>query len=416
MKVLIIGNGGREHAMCLKISESDKVDKIFCAPGNGGTFFQDKCENINIVDIDKLIEFVKENKVDLTVVGPEQTLTEGIVDKFKAENLRILGPSKKAAALEGSKSYSKEFMKKYGIKTADYAVFEDIEKAKSYLKTSKYPIVIKADGLAAGKGVAIVESEEDAFNILEEFMIKDKFKGSGKKIVVEEFLEGVEASILSICDGETIIPFMSSKDHKNIFDENKGPNTGGMGTISPNPYCTKEVLDSFNEEILKPTLKGIKEENLDFIGFIFFGLMINEKGVYLLEYNARLGDPETQVVLPLMESDFLDLIENALDKNLKNTNITWKDEKSCCIVAASYGYPLSYNVGYEIKGLEKIKNNVFIAGAKEKQGKVVTTGGRVLGVTGCGKTLEDAIKKAYENIGKINFTGMYYRKDIGKIY
>lgn len=414
MKILVIGSGGREHAIAFKISKNPSVHKIFCAPGNGCTALENKCENIEESSIDNLLNFAKDNLIDLTIVGPEVPLTEGIVDVFKENNLKIFGPGKKAAMLEGSKAYSKEFMKKYNVKTAEYEVFEDKENAITYLEKSEYPIVIKADGLAAGKGVVICEDFKEAKDVVEDFMVNDRFNGAGKKIVIEEFLEGPEASILSIIDGETIIPFISSKDHKQIYDGNLGPNTGGMGAIAPNPYCTKEVLKEFDENILKPTLKGIKSENLDFKGIIFFGIMITKKGPYLLEYNVRMGDPETQVVLPLMKTDFLELILESLKGNLKNSTVEWKDGYSTCVVAASKGYPKSYDKGFNI-GIPKPLEGVFGAGVKEEKGILKTNGGRVLCTQAFGKSLKESIDAAYGKMKKIDFQGIYYRKDIGKI-
>lgn len=414
MKVLVIGAGGREHAIVSKILENPTVKVVYCAPGNGGTGREDKCKNINIKEIHELLEFAIENKVDITIVGSEELLVKGIVDKFKEKGLEILGPSEKAAKLEGSKAYSKEFMKKYGIKTAAYEVFESESEAIEYLKNCEYPIVIKADGLAAGKGVVICNNFEDAKNSINDFMVVDIFKGSGKKIVIEEFLQGVEASILSITDGKVIIPFISSKDHKQIFDGDKGPNTGGMGVIAPNPYCSKEVLDEFKKHILGPTLKGIQAEAMDYTGIIFFGIMITKKGVYLIEYNVRLGDPETQAVLPLMKSDFIELVLSALDSELVNFNLEWKAGHSCCVIAASKGYPSIYDTGFEIRELDKLDGKLFIAGAKEEVGIMRTAGGRVLGITGFGETLEKAREMAYVDMGKIEFDGMYYRRDIGK--
>lgn len=414
MNILLIGSGGREHALAWKMAQNSKVEKIYCAPGNGGTAKENKCENVNLNKIDELLKFAKENKIELTVVGPEVPLVDGIVDEFKKEGLKIFGPSKYAAGLEGSKSFSKDFMKKYNVKTAEYAVFENAEASIDYLKTCSYPIVIKADGLAAGKGVVICEKYEEAEETIKSFMVDDVFKGSGKKVVIEEFLRGVEASILSITDGTTILPFVSSKDHKQIFDDNKGPNTGGMGAIAPNPYCTKEVLESFNEEILKATLHGIQEEKMDFTGIIFFGIMITEKGVYLLEYNVRMGDPETQAVLCLMESDLVDLIEAALSKKLTEFDLKWHDGNACCVVAASKGYPGKYPTGFEITGIEDVDNKVFCAGVSLENGVYKTNGGRVLCASARGNSLDEAIEKAYADIEKVKFDGIYYRKDIGK--
>lgn len=413
MKVLVIGSGGREHATVWKVSQSPLVDKIYCAPGNGGTDKEEKCENVNIEKIDELLEFAKKENIDLTIVGPEATLVEGIVDKFKENGLKIFGPSKKAAQLEGSKSFSKNFMKKYGVKTAEYEVFYKAEDALEYLKTCPYPTVIKADGLAAGKGVVICQNEEEAKNAIHEFMVKDIFKGAGQKIVIEEFLDGVEASILSITDGKTIIPFISSKDHKQIFDGDKGPNTGGMGVIAPNFYCSDEVLEGFQRDILEPTLEGIKKEELDYVGTVFFGVMITKKGVYLLEYNVRMGDPETQAVLSLMESDYVDLILKAIEGELDNCTVNWKSGHACCVTAVSKGYPGDYEKGFKISGMDKVGCKVFIAGAKEEDGELITSGGRVLNIVSTGSTLEEAREKAYSEIKKVEFEGIYYRTDIG---
>lgn len=415
MKILLIGSGGREHALAWKIAKNDRVEKIFVAPGNGGTARESKCENVNITEIDELLEFALEQCIDLTVVGPEDPLTKGIVDKFKMKGLKIFGPSEKAAMLEGSKSFSKDFMKKYGVKTAEYEVFYDVDKALAYLENCPYPTVVKADGLAAGKGVAICENKMEAIDAVKSFMVDDIFNGAGQKIVIEEFLEGVEASILSITDGETIIPFISAKDHKQIFDGGKGPNTGGMGVLAPNPYVTEEVLKDFEEKIMNRTLAGIKEEGFDYKGIIFFGLMITKKGSYLLEYNVRMGDPETQSVLNLMESDLLDLIESALIENLKNTEVKWKNGACVNVVLASKGYPASYPKGYEIIIEDEIRDKVFLAGAKLEDDVLKTNGGRVLSVVGVGETVEKAREDAYKAIEKVEFKDKYYRSDIGVI-
>lgn len=415
MKILLIGSGGREHALAWKLAKNERVEKIFVAPGNGGTARESKCENVNITEIDELLEFALEQCIDLTVVGPEDPLTKGIVDKFKMKGLKIFGPSEKAAMLEGSKSFSKDFMKKYGVKTAEYEIFYDVDKALAYLESCPYPTVVKADGLAAGKGVAICENKREAIDAVKSFMVDDIFNGAGQKIVIEEFLEGVEASILSITDGETIIPFISAKDHKQIFDGGKGPNTGGMGVLAPNPYVTKEILKDFEEKIMNRTLAGIKEEGFDYKGIIFFGLMITKKGSYLLEYNVRMGDPETQSVLNLMESDLLDLIEASLIQNLKNTEVKWKNGACVNVVLASKGYPASYPKGYEIIIEDEIKDKVFLAGAKLEDDVLKTNGGRVLSVVGVGETVEKAREDAYKAIEKVEFKDKYYRSDIGLI-
>lgn len=415
MKILVIGNGGREHAIAWKMALSPIVDKIYCAPGNGGTHLENKCVNVNLDTIDELLTFAKEENVDLTFVGPEAKLVEGIVDVFKENGLKIFGPSKAAAELEGSKAFAKEFMKKYGVKTAAYEVFDRVEEALDYTEKCPYPIVIKADGLAAGKGVVICATAEEAQNTLKDFMVNDVFKGSGKKVVMEEFLDGVEASILSVTDGNVIVPFISAKDHKQIFDEDKGPNTGGMGAIVPNPYCNESVLKEFNETMLKPTLCGIKEEHMDYCGVIFFGLMITKKGTYLLEYNVRMGDPETQAVLSLLESDFTEIVLAAIDGKLKDVEIKWKKGGACCVVLASKGYPGSYDTG-KVIDIKEAENKVFVAGAKYEDDSLKTSGGRVMSIVSTGDTVEEAIKNTYADIKNVSFDGMYFRKDIGTLY
>lgn len=413
MKILLVGAGGRESAIAFKIAQNERVEKIYVAPGNGGTATYEKCENINLTNIDELLAFAKNNNIDLTIVGPEEPLTNGIVDKFKNEGLKIFGPDKKGAELEGSKSFSKDFMKKYGVNTAEYEVFYDHKKAKEYLKCCNYPIVIKADGLAAGKGVVICEEKETALETIDLFMVNDLFKGAGKKVVIEEFLEGIEASILSITDGKNIIPFLSAKDHKQIFDGNKGPNTGGMGVVCPNPYVTEEVLKEFYENIMDKTLVGIQKENMDFKGIIFFGIMITKNGVKLLEYNVRMGDPETQSVLTLMKTDLLDLIEKSIEGKLENVKVEWEEGYCVNVVLSSKGYPGKAEIGYEINIENKEMNNLFIAGAKLENEKLITTGGRVLSVVGKGSTLEKAKENAYKIKEKVNFFGCYCRSDIG---
>ena len=413
---MIVGSGGREHALAWKIAQNSSVSKIYCAPGNGGTHEEEKCENINLKTIDEMYDFAKKEAIDITFVGPEGYLVDGIVDKFKSGGLRIFGPSQEAAQLEGSKIYSKKFMQKYGIRTAACETFEDRQKALDYLKTCPYPAVVKADGLAAGKGVVICGDFAEAENTINDFMVNDIFHGSGKKLVIEEFLDGVEASILSITDGESIIPFISAKDHKNIFDQDKGPNTGGMGAIAPNPYCTKDVMEAFQTDILEPTLTGFKQEKLDYTGIVFFGLMITKKGVYLLEYNVRMGDPETQVVLPMMKSDLVDIIIAALDKKLSDFQIEWNEGAACCVVAASKGYPADYETGIKINVKPYSDGKVFIAGAEYKDNSLYTAGGRVLCFASNGSTLKEAIDKSYSGMKSVEFDGMYHRNDIGTIY
>lgn len=415
MKLLLVGAGGREHAIAWKLAKSPRVEKIFVAPGNGGTAIEDKCENVNITDIDELIIFAKENNIYLTIVGPEDPLTKGITNKFKAAGLRIFGPDKAGAELEGSKSFSKDFMKKYGVKTAEYAVFTEVNKALTYLDKCSYPTVIKADGLAAGKGVIICFNKDEAIEAINDCMVNDIFNGAGQKIVIEEFLEGVEASILSITDGKTIIPFISGKDHKQIFDGSKGPNTGGMGVLAPNPFVTEEVMKDFEENIMDNTLKGIQAEGFDFKGIIFFGLMITKKGTYLLEYNVRMGDPETQSVLSLMESDLFEVIEAAMEEKLSETLVKWKDEVCINVVLASKGYPGEFVKGYEITVDDSIKDNVFLAGAKLEDGVLKTNGGRVLSVVGTGNTVDEARKDVYKKVELVKFKDSYCRTDIGLV-
>ncbi|OQY42382.1 MAG: phosphoribosylamine--glycine ligase [Fusobacteriia bacterium 4572_74] len=415
MKILIIGSGGREHAIAWKFAQNNKVEKIYVAPGNAGTELLDLCENIDLSNIEEMVEFARKNKIGLTMVGSEELLVEGIVDKFEEKGLIIFGPNKKSAILEGSKAYSKDFMKKYGVKTAAYEIFTDYDSAVKYLDDVEYPTVVKASGLAAGKGVIIAQNKEEAVEAVKDMLLDNKFKQAGAEIVIEEFLVGVEASILSITDGNTIVPFISAKDHKKIGEGETGLNTGGMGVIAPNPYVTSDVMKNFVDDIMTPTLEGLKAEKMKFNGVIFFGLMITEKGIYSLEYNMRLGDPETQAVLPLMENDFLEILEMCIDGNLDKVEMKWKDSFACCVVGVSGGYPVSYNKGYEITGFSNVDDLVFIAGAKLEGNKVLTNGGRVINIVSLGENLETACKNTYNSMGKINFEGLYCRKDIGKI-
>ncbi|CRF34483.1 Phosphoribosylamine--glycine ligase [Brachyspira suanatina] len=416
MKILVIGSGAREHAICNNLLKNEKVSKVYCAPGNAGTAREKNCENVKISTIDEILNFAKKESIDLTIVGSEEMLVYGIVDKFEENGLKIFGPNKQAAILEGSKAYAKDFMKKYGVKTAEYELFTDYNKANEYLNKCSYPIVIKASGLALGKGVLICQDKEEAKNALEDIMVKKIFKDAGNEVVIEEFLEGVEASILSVTDSNIIIPFISAKDHKKVGDNDTGNNTGGMGVISPNPYYTKEAEELFIKDILDPTLKGIKAEKMSFAGIIFFGLMITKKGVYLLEYNVRMGDPETQAVLQLLETDYLSIIESAMKRELSTLNIKWKNKHACCVVMASGGYPASYNKGYKIEGIDKINGQCFIAGAKlDENNNIITDGGRVLNVVNIADSLEEARKLTYADIEKIDFKDKYYRKDIGLI-
>lgn len=372
------------------------------------------CENINATTPEELADFALRKSVDLTIPGSEDLLVAGIADLFKEKNLRVFGPHKDAAKLEGSKSFAKDFMIKYGVKTAAFATFHSVDKALEYLESASFPTVVKADGLAAGKGVIICQNREEAEKAVRDIMIDNCFGEAGRSVVIEEYLTGVEASILSVFDGQNITPFISAKDHKKIGEGETGLNTGGMGVIAPNPYVTDEVFQLFQNHILKPTTKGLIQENLLFPGIIFFGLMINEKGVYLLEYNLRMGDPETQAVLPLLETDFLEIIEKAMGPGLSEKDLQWSGNYSCAVVQASGGYPLSYKKGYEIEGIEP-EDTVYISGAEFRNGKLVTSGGRVLTAVGVASHPEEAKNEAYALMDKIHFIDQYYRKDIGTI-
>ncbi|MDO5089251.1 MAG: phosphoribosylamine--glycine ligase, partial [Leptotrichiaceae bacterium] len=404
MKVLIVGSGGREHAIAWKLSKNKNIEKIFIAPGNAGTYLLPNAESVNLNSINEYVNFAEKNEIALTVVGSEELLVQGIVDEFRKKGLKIFGPDKKSAILEGSKAYAKNFMKKYGIKTAEYEIFDNYAEALKYLdgyNKEKFPVVIKASGLAAGKGVIIAENLKEATDAVTDIMINKKFSTSGDKIIIEEYLSGVEASILSFTDCKTIIPLISAKDHKKVGEGETGLNTGGMGVISPNPYVTDKVFEEFTENIMKPTLKGIQNEGMDFEGVIFFGLMITQKGVYLLEYNMRLGDPETQAVLPLLEMDFYYIIEKSFEKKLDEITIQWKSLHSCCIVVAAGGYPEKYDKGEEISGIlrkEKDDELLFLCGVEKKNDRFITSGGRVLNIIALGNTSEEARKKAYKAI------------------
>lgn len=417
MKVLVIGSGGREHAMIWKLKQSPKVRKIYCAPGNAGIAQLAELVNIKVEDIELLCAFAKNNAIDLTIVGPEVPLVLGIVDRFEEEGLKVFGPNQKGAQLEGSKAFSKDFMIRHHIPTAQYAEFVDIEEAKKALGIYGYPMVIKADGLAAGKGVVIAQNQEEALHALNDMMTEKKFGEAGDKVVIEEFLTGIEASILCFVDGKTIVPMASAQDYKKVFDQDQGPNTGGMGTYSPSFIYDEKLQKEVEEKILIPVIEGFKKDEIDFKGILFIGLMITEKGAKVLEFNVRFGDPETQVVLPRLETDLIEIIESILQGRLKDQKILWKDEKTVCVVLASGGYPESYEKGKAIHGLQEVDEGimVFHAGTKASDNQIFTNGGRVLGVTAYGATIEEARKKAYENVKKIHFEGMHYRKDIGAI-
>lgn len=415
LKVLIIGSGGREHAIAWKLAQDSRIGRIYVAPGNGGTAELERVENLPLTDNRKLCEFARTHDIDLTVVGPEQPLVDGIVDLFEKEGLAIFGADQRAAQLEGSKSHAKAFMQKYGVKTAAYHTFDNMDNALAYLRDSRYPLVVKASGLAAGKGVIICQNRQEAEEAVRGIMGARRFGNAGEEIVIEDFLEGFEASILSFTDCRTILPMLSAKDHKTIGENNTGENTGGMGVVCPHPAFTDTHAQAFRRDILEPTLKGLQAEGHDFAGIIFFGLMINDEGVWLLEYNMRMGDPETQTVLPLMENSLLDPILAAIDRKLAQTTLRWHDRHAVCVVAASGGYPGEYKTGLPIEHLEQARffSQVFIAGAQKNESQYLTSGGRVLNIIGTGATLEEARAAAYGGIGKIRFDGITYRRDIG---
>lgn len=411
-KILIVGNGAREHAIGWKIKQDHPSCELFFAPGNAGT--EQIGKNIVAESNYGLMLFAQQNDIDLTIVGPEAELVEGIVDLFESNQLRIFGPDKRAAKLEGSKAFAKDFMEKYGVRTAFAKSFNNFVDARDYVKElTQFPIVIKASGLAAGKGVIIVHDNFEAETTLRKIMEDKTFGEAGNEVVIEEYLKGVEVSVLSIFNHKEIKTFLPVKDHKKIGKGETGLNTGGMGVVAPNPHFTDEHMKEFEKNILLPTQKGLLAEKMHFAGIIFFGLMITEHGIYLLEYNMRFGDPETEALLPLMENDLVALIDSAIHQ--QDIELKWKNEHACCVVMASGGYPGTYETGFEIRGLNKVDVPVFIAGAREESGKIYTTGGRVLNVVGTGATLEEAREVAYDNIHKINFDYEYYREDIGKI-
>ena len=418
MKILIVGGGGREHAIAWKLAKSPKVEKMYCAPGNAGIAEVAECVNIGVMEFDKLVAFAKEHEIDLTVVAPDDPLAAGAVDAFEAAGLRAFGPRANAAILEGSKAFSKDLMKKYGIPTAAYETFNDPEKALAYLETAKMPIVLKADGLALGKGVLICKDLEEAKAGVRTLMMDKQFGSAGDEIVIEEFMTGREVSVLSFVDGKTIRIMTSAQDHKRAKDGDQGLNTGGMGTFSPSPFYTSQVDAFCKEHIYQKTVDAMKAEGREFKGIIFFGLMLTADGPKVLEYNARFGDPETQVVLPRMKNDLVDLFEACIDGTLDQIDLEFEDNAAVCVVLASAGYPEHYEKGFEIRGLENFKDRdgyyVFHAGSKfDEQGRVVTNGGRVLGVTATGTNLKEARANAYKATEWIDFDNKYMRHDIG---
>ena len=414
MKIMVVGGGGREHAIIKKIKENKDVEKIYALPGNGGMAKDAELVNIGATDIEKAVEFAVENKIDYAVVAPDDPLVLGMVDALEEKGIPCFGPRKNAAIIEGSKVFSKDLMKKYNIPTAQYEVFTDADEALKYVESCPIPTVVKADGLALGKGVIIAMTREEAKNAVVSIMKDKQFGKSGDSIVIEEFLTGPEVSVLSFTDGKTVVPMISSMDHKRAGDNDTGLNTGGMGTVAPNPYYTKAIADECMEKIFLPTIDAMNKEGRTFKGCLYFGLMLTEKGPKVIEYNCRFGDPETQVVLPLLESDLLTVMRAVTDEILADCEVKFSDKSACCVIMASEGYPVKYEKGYEITIPEEVEDNVYVAGAKLENGKLLTNGGRVLGVTKIADTLEQAIALSYNAVEKICFGNAYYRHDIGQ--
>ena len=414
MKVLVVGGGGREHTIIRKLKENKEISQIFALPGNGGMEKDAVCVPIGAKDIAEIVKFAKDNSIDYAVVAPDDPLVLGAVDELNKIGIPCFGPSKAAAIIEGSKIFSKNLMKKYNIPTAEYETFNDVDAALAYLKTAKIPTVIKADGLALGKGVIIAMTREEAVDAVKSMMEDKQFGESGSNIVIEEFLEGPEVSVLSFTDGETVIPMISSMDHKRALDNDEGLNTGGMGTVAPNPYYTDEIAKECMEKIFIPTIRAMKAENRTFKGCLYFGLMITKDGPKVIEYNCRFGDPETQVVLPLLESDLFTVMRATTNETLKDTEVKFSTDSACCVIMASAGYPQKYESGFEINIPDEISKDVFVAGAKTQDGKLLTAGGRVLGVTAVAETLPEAIEGAYKKTQCISFENAFYRKDIGQ--
>jgi len=413
MKFLIIGSGGREHALAWKLAQSDVVSEIFVCPGNGGTENEAKCTNIPSKDYKELVKFAKESSIDMTVVGPELPLVEGLTNMFRRNGLAVIGPSKDGAQLEGSKAFSKNFMLNNGVKTGYFIEFDQYEEAVDFLSECEWPVVVKADGLAAGKGVLICKDFREAKDALEQIMVDKIFGSAGDSVIIEEFIEGKEASILAFVDGRTILPMLSAKDHKQIGDGDTGLNTGGMGVVAPNPWYNSEIEADFTKNILEPTLRGIQKAQWDFRGILFFGVMITESGVFLLEYNVRMGDPETQALLPLLKNDLAEIFQKIHYRELSGYSLEFIEKSACNVVASSGGYPGDYKKGMEISGTNEISVPLFISGAEKKDGKLLTKSGRVLSVTALADTLSKASDLAYSEISKISFDGIYYRTDIG---
>lgn len=414
MKIIVIGGGGREHAIIKKLKENKAIDKIYALPGNGGIENDAVCIPIGACEIDKIVDFASSEKIDYAVVAPDDPLVLGAVDRLEEIGIPCFGPRANAAIIEGSKVFSKNLMKKYSIPTASYETFNDMEKALAYLENAPIPTVIKADGLALGKGVTVALTREEAKKAVVEAMQDKKFGRSGESIVIEEYLEGPEISVLAFTDGKTVKPMVSSMDHKRSGDNDTGLNTGGMGTIAPNPYYTDKVAKICMDTIFVPTINAMNREGRTFKGCLYFGLMLTKDGPKVIEYNCRFGDPETQVVLPLLESDLLTVMKATTDGTLSETDVKFKDADACCVIMASDSYPVSYKKGYEITIPEEILDSVYVAGATQKNGKLYTSGGRVLGVTSVASTLKEAIDSSYKKVKEISFENAYYRHDIGQ--
>lgn len=419
MKLLVVGSGGREHAVIRKLKENKEIEKIWCAPGNGGISAEAECVDIKATDKENMVKFAKENGVDFCIVTPDDPLALGMVDDMEAEGIPCFGPKKNAAIIEASKAFSKDLMQKYHIPTADYQTFDDAKEALKYIEEKNtFPVVIKADGLALGKGVLICETLDDAKTAVREMMVEHIFGKSGNTVVVEEFMTGPEVSVLAFTDGNVVKPMISSMDHKRVNDNDEGLNTGGMGTIAPSPYYTKDIANVCMETIFLPTIKALKEEVRTFKGCLYFGLMLTPNGPKVVEYNCRFGDPETQVVLPLLESDLYTIMRACHDGTLADVDVKWSDEACACVVEASGGYPVKYEKGYEIHGLDADGQHegvlIYHAGTKKENGKYYTNGGRVLGITAKGTNLQEALDKAYAVVQEVGFDKMHYRTDIGK--
>lgn len=411
MNVMVVGGGGREHAIIKKLKENQSIETIYALPGNGGIAADAVCVDIGAKEIEKIAEFAVQKQIDLAVVAPDDPLVMGAVDLLRARGIKTFGPDKKAAIIEGSKAFSKDLMKKYKIPTASYETFSDPAAAIAYLETAEAPIVIKADGLALGKGVVIAETIEEARDAVRSMMEDKVFGESGSRVVIEEFLTGPEVSVLAFTDGKTMVPMVSSMDHKRALDGDRGLNTGGMGTVAPNPYYTPEIAARCMQEIFLPTMEAMNREGRTFSGCLYFGLMLTEKGPKVIEYNCRFGDPETQVVLPLLESDLLDIMLKIYDEKLSEADVRFAESSACCVVMASEGYPKKYETGFEITMPQD--KNIYVAGAKLTDGKLLTSGGRVLGVTETAPTLAEAVEKAYRTVAAVHFENAYYRNDIG---